>query len=77
VFEYDQNGETLSGLLYQVDQNTYMVTLTNGPFEGTRLRFTQETQVEEAPEVAPAPAAEPTQEVASQSQDMQAVSFHF
>jgi hypothetical protein len=26
-------------MMYQVDQNAYMVTLTNGPLEGTRLRF--------------------------------------
>jgi hypothetical protein len=40
VFEYDIDGELYSGMMYQVDQNAYMVTLTNGPLEGTRLRFT-------------------------------------
>lgn len=39
VFEYDLNGELYSGMMYQVDQNSYMVTLSNGPLEGTRLRF--------------------------------------
>jgi hypothetical protein len=39
VFEYDLNGEIFSGMMYQVDQNSYMVTLTNGPLEGTRLKF--------------------------------------
>ena len=39
VFEYDLNGEQFAGMMYQVDQNAYMVTLTNGPLEGTRLRF--------------------------------------
>ncbi len=39
VFEYDFDGELYSGMMYQVDQNSYMVTLTNGPLEGTRLRF--------------------------------------
>ena len=39
TFEYDLNGEVFSGLMYQVDQNSYMITLTNGPLEGTRLRF--------------------------------------
>lgn len=39
VFEYDLDGELYSGMMYQVDQNAYMVTLTNGPLEGTRLRF--------------------------------------
>lgn len=39
VFEYDLNGELYSGMMYQVDQHSYMVTLSNGPLEGTRLRF--------------------------------------
>lgn len=39
VFEYDLGGSSYSGMMYQVDQNSYMVTLTNGPLEGTRLRF--------------------------------------
>lgn len=42
VFEYDINGEIYSGMMYQVDQKSYMVTLTNGPLEGTRLRFSSE-----------------------------------
>lgn len=40
VFEYDYNGELYSGMMYQVDQKSYMVTLSNGPLEGTRMRFT-------------------------------------
>lgn len=39
VFEYTLAGELYSGMMYQVDQNSFMVTLTNGPLEGTRLRF--------------------------------------
>lgn len=42
VFEYDMNGEIYSAMMYQVDQNSFMVTLTNGPLEGTRLRFSSE-----------------------------------
>lgn len=42
VFEYDLNGEIYSGMMYQVDQKSYMVTLTNGPLEGTRLRFSSD-----------------------------------
>ncbi len=42
VFEYDLNGELYSGMMYQVDQSAYMVTLTNGPLEGTRLRFSSQ-----------------------------------
>jgi hypothetical protein len=41
VFEYDIRGELYSGMIYQVDQNSYMVTLSNGPLEGTRLRFSK------------------------------------
>ena len=47
VFEYDIGGEVYSGMLYQVDQTTYMVTLTNGPLEGTRLRFVGEPSQEQ------------------------------
>ena len=39
VFNYELGGQEYAGMLYQVDQNSYMVTLTNGPLEGTRLRF--------------------------------------
>ena len=42
VFEYDFNGELYSGMMYQENQNSYVVTLTNGPLEGTRLTFTGE-----------------------------------
>jgi hypothetical protein len=39
VFSYELNGEILSGMMYQIDTNSYMITLTNGPLEGARLRF--------------------------------------
>lgn len=48
VFEYDYDGDVFSGMLYQVDQNSYMVTLTNGPMEGTRLRFSRPAEAQEA-----------------------------
>jgi len=47
VFEYDLDGELYSGMMYQVDQNAYMVTLTNGPLEGTRLRFSSQSPSDE------------------------------
>jgi hypothetical protein len=47
VFEYDLNGELYSGMMYQVDQNSYMITLTNGPLEGTRMRFMSAMTVEQ------------------------------
>lgn len=47
VFEYDFDGNVYSGMLYQVDSEAYMVTLTNGPLEGTRMRFSPEAQVEQ------------------------------
>lgn len=43
TFEYDLNGEVYAGMMYQVDQGSYMITLSNGPLEGTRLRFAGET----------------------------------
>lgn len=51
VFEYDLDGELYSGMMYQVDQNAYMVTMTNGPLEGTRMRFATETPVVEQQQV--------------------------
>jgi hypothetical protein len=47
TFEYDLNGEIFTGLMYQVDSNAYMITLTSGPLEGTRLRFSDKAPVEE------------------------------
>jgi hypothetical protein len=47
VFEYDINGDLFTGMMYQVDQNAYMVTLTNGPLEGTRLRFAGTASIDE------------------------------
>lgn len=52
VFEYDMNGELYSGMMYQVDQNSYMVTLTNGPLEGTRLRFSTQSPAQEQEQTA-------------------------
>jgi hypothetical protein len=46
VFEYDLNGELFSGMIYQADQHAYLVTLTNGPLEGTRLRFSNKAAME-------------------------------
>ncbi len=50
VFEYDFNGELYSGMMYQENQNSYIVTLTNGPLEGTRLTFTGDAAVDSQPE---------------------------
>ncbi len=47
VFEYESNGETQSGMLYQVDQNAYMVSFTAGPMAGTRLRFQSSEAIQE------------------------------
>jgi hypothetical protein len=51
VFEYEMNGEVLAGMLYQVDKDSFMVTLTNGPLEGTRLRFTSKSSTEQQEQV--------------------------
>ncbi len=47
VFEYEQNGEPCSGMLYQVDEKSYIVTLINGPLEGTRLRFSTNSSADQ------------------------------
>lgn len=47
VFEYDLNGNIYSALMFQVDQSSYVVTLTNGPLEGTRLRFSSSNTTEQ------------------------------
>lgn len=39
VFQYDLGGEIYTGMMYQVDRNAFMITLTNGPLEGTRMKF--------------------------------------
>jgi len=44
TFEYDFNGEVYAALMYQVDQNAFIVSLTNGPLEGTKLRFAGEVK---------------------------------
>jgi len=46
VFEYDFEGELYSGMMYQEGPLSYVVSLTNGPLEGTRLTFTGEPSVE-------------------------------
>ena len=66
VFEYDMNGEKYSGMMYQVDQHAYMVTLSNGPLEGTRLRFSTET---------PAVDQQQTQETLAQNNNVEVGNF--
>ena len=66
VFEYDLNGEIYTGMMYQVDQKAYMVTLTNGPLEGTRMRFSTET---------PAVEQQQTQDLLAENNKMEVGSF--
>jgi len=76
VFEYELNGEVLSGMLYQVDQYSYMVNLTNGPMEGTRLRFAAsnaaELQAQDAQNLAQNQDTQPQQLAEEQKFDQQA-----
>jgi hypothetical protein len=57
VFEYDQDGMVYSGMIYEITKGSYMVTLTNGPYEGTRMKFqsaiSQEVENQEASEINP------------------------
>jgi hypothetical protein len=52
VFEYEFGGETLSGIIYQVDPTSYLVNLNHGPFEGTRLKFQSSLSPIESEELA-------------------------
>lgn len=85
VFEYDYEGELYSGMMYQENQNSYVVTLTNGPLEGTRLTFTGEATMEadlqqednqrllaenNDAEAGTQPEQAPEQEVAQQDQEL-------
>ncbi len=77
VFEYDMNGELYSGMMYQDGTNSYVVTLTNGPLEGTRLCFSNGEAQEAAPEVnsevnIAQESEQPQQEVQEQVAEMHA-----
>lgn len=39
VFSYEYDSQKYSGMMYEVGKGTFMVTLTNGPFAGTRMKF--------------------------------------
>lgn len=39
VFHYDLDGQVYNAMIFQADQHTYMVSFSDGPLEGTRLRF--------------------------------------
>jgi hypothetical protein len=66
VFEYDFSGELYSGMMYQEDENSYVVTLTNGPLEGTRLTFKGEPSPDQQVQ------AEESQRTLAESSDAQA-----
>jgi hypothetical protein len=39
TFQYDVDGVMYSGMVYEAGNNNFMVTLTNGPFQGSRMKF--------------------------------------
>jgi hypothetical protein len=47
VFNYDLDGEIYNAMIFQADQHSYIVTLNNGPLEGTRMRFRPELNEEQ------------------------------
>lgn len=47
VFNYDLDGEIYNAMIFQADQHSYIVTLNNGPLEGTRMRFRPELNDEQ------------------------------
>lgn len=51
VFEFKQDGQVVSGMMYQIDEESYMVTITSGEHEGLRVKFgtrAAQTRQEEA-----------------------------
>lgn len=68
VFEYEYQGQVYSGLMYQVDSSSFMVTLTHGPLEGTRLRFNSGAQ-------EPAVEQEMNQQFLAETHNVQPGSF--
>ncbi len=51
VFKYELDGTSYSGMMYEVKKGEYMVTLANGPYQGTRMKFSgivEEVYPEEA-----------------------------
>jgi hypothetical protein len=44
IFSYELDGKELSGMIYESGQGIFMVTLTNGPYEGSRMKFIGESQ---------------------------------
>jgi hypothetical protein len=42
MFSYYQDGEIYSGLFYQIQNSSYMITLSNGPHAGTRIKLQKE-----------------------------------
>lgn len=72
VFTYKTpEGEECSGMMYQVDQNAYKVTFSNGPLEGTHLRFSSTEQSLEQQHLADAALADSNVND-NQNQDQQA-----
>jgi hypothetical protein len=39
LFSYEISGEKYSGMIFTTDNKSFMVSLTEGPFDGTRLKF--------------------------------------
>ncbi|MCB9094821.1 MAG: hypothetical protein H6621_07110 [Halobacteriovoraceae bacterium] len=48
VFNYYHNSEMYSGLIYQSENQGYMITLVNGPYQGTKMKFESEERREVA-----------------------------
>jgi len=46
VFTYDHEGHLYSGLIYQSGNSAYSVTLVNGPFKGSKMKFVADSSNE-------------------------------
>ncbi|MBL7664125.1 MAG: hypothetical protein JNM93_03245 [Bacteriovoracaceae bacterium] len=62
IFQYESEGNTYSGMIYEAGTDAYMVTITNGPYQGSRMKFQSAN-----------PEVEANREVAQEGNDAQEV----
>jgi hypothetical protein len=61
TFVYEHMGDQFNGMIYEVGQGAYMVTLNDGPLAGTRMKFIGSVDGNQAPAQQMTPSAVPGQ----------------
>ena len=51
TFEYELDGEIISGMAYQTDLSQYIISFVNGPLEGIKLEFKTELNLSDSDRV--------------------------